>query len=118
MPKVSLPLASGTTRPGYPTGETESVAPAIYLGASVNLAYEAAAGASQRAGPFATAILRLALASGNVRIATGDGTVVATATATLLVGPGTEYIAIERGEYLAALSNDTTAGSLNITESL
>ena len=94
-----------------------TTAQVIHLGASQDLAYNAAGGASVRAGPFAAQVLRLALwVAGTVRISIGDGTVAATSSSTVIVGIGVEFIGIKSGQYLAAISNDATTGSLNITQ--
>ncbi len=112
---TALPLARAVADPGLTIGQVQ----AVFFGTSQNLAYNASGGASAQAGPFATSVLRLAIGkSSNVRIAVGDSTITATATSAMLVGPGTEYIGITSGQYLAAISDDATTGSLNITTTL
>jgi hypothetical protein len=92
-------------------------------GASQNLAYNIAGGASAASAAFgsqtywirvcATGVIS---ATSGVRIIIGDGTPTATATVTLLPLGWVEIIAVSPGQKIAALSNDAVAGSLSITE--
>lgn len=102
-----------------PRGFSSDAVQVILWGTSANLSFNAAGGASVRNGPWDTSCLRLAIgAAQNVRVNVGDGTVVATSASALFVGPGVEHIAIQPGQYVAAISDDAGTGSLNITEAL
>ena len=94
-------------------------------GASQNIAYNAAGGASTASTAFGaqTYWIRVcavatypAVTGDGVRIVVGDGTPTATATSTLLPLNWVETIAVTPGQKIAALSNNATTGSLNITE--
>ncbi len=93
-------------------------------GASQNLAYNAAAGASAASAAFGSETYWIRVctvgvvgaANDGVRIVVGDGTPTASATSTLLPLNWVEIIAVTPGQKIAALSNNTTAGSLSVTE--
>jgi hypothetical protein len=96
---------------------------AFRQGASQNLAYNAAAGASAASAAFGTQTywIRVAApgvvaAGSGVRIVVGDGTPTASATSVFLPLNWIEVIAVTPGQKIAALSNDTTGGNLSITE--
>ena len=92
-------------------------------GASQNLAYATAGGASAASSAFGaqTYAIRVTApgslsATVGVRIAVSDGTPTATATSTLLPVNWVEYIVVTPGQKIAAVSNDTVAGTLSVTE--
>ena len=81
-----------------------------------DLTFNAAGGSSVRSTQLTLRTIRLALGKqANVRLAIGDVTVTATAAGFLFVGPGTEFFQIESGQYIAAISDDTTTGTLNVS---
>jgi hypothetical protein len=95
------------------------------LGASQNLAYNAAGGASAASAAFGaqTYQIRVVALSGaaaalndGVRVVVGDGTPAAGATSTLLPLNQPEYLTCAPGQKIAALSNNASTGSLNVTE--
>ena|SRR5215211_155963 len=91
-------------------------------GASQNVAFAAAGGASAASVAFGTQTyqIRVVFVSGTagaaVRIVVGDGTPVATATSTLLPAGWIEMLTVSPGQKIAVLSNDVGTGSLNVTE--
>jgi len=87
------------------------------LGASQNRAYNAAGGASLQTTAFATTTwaIMIAVTGDGVRIAIGNDPT-ASSTSTLLLGPGMYIFAAPPGGKLAALSNDATPGTINVTE--
>jgi|RhiMetdeSRZDD1v2_1073273.scaffolds.fasta_scaffold797566_2 hypothetical protein len=95
------------------------------LGASQNVAYNAAGGASAASTVFGAqtyqvrvvAISGVAAAIGDaVRIVVGDGTPTATATSTVLSVNQAEYLTCTPGQKVAVLSNNASTGTLNVTE--
>jgi len=103
-----------------PVGSNGYPLPAYQLGASQNVAYNAAGGASTQStvvGASTTLILVAAtLGTGNgVRIAVGANPT-ASSTTTLLPASGVYAISVQPGWVIAVLSNDTNTGSINITE--
>lgn len=91
------------------------------LGASQNLAFNAAGGASVASTAFGVQTYQVRVsftgAAGNgARITVGDGTPVAGAASTLLPANWVEYITVTPGQKLAAISDTATAGTLSITE--
>jgi hypothetical protein len=116
---LSYPAVSAAQSDSPPSGK--QILPAISWGASSNLAYNAAGGAATSAGPFSTGVIRLALSSGNVYLAIGSTSGNAQSAlnpGTLIMGPGIEFVAIPNGWYLAAISEDTGTGSINITSAV
>lgn len=94
-------------------------------GASANLPYAAAGGASAPSAAFGaqTYWIRVcavanypAVTGDGVRIVVGDGTPTAGAASTLLPLDWVEVIAVTPGQRIAAISNNATTGSLSITE--
>jgi hypothetical protein len=103
-----------------PTGALSS----FRQGASQNVAYNAAGGASAASTAFGTQTkaIRIAVtgaitATGGVRIV-GDGTPTASATSTLLPVNWVEFITVTPGQKIAVLGNDTVTGNLSVTELL
>lgn len=105
--------------------ETDGL-PAIQWGASQDIAYPATGSTAVSAGPFETGILRLALSSAGSGIRAARGSSAAAAIAacqgvgnsppgTWMPGSMIEYLAINPGDYIAAVSNDGNVGNLNIT---
>jgi hypothetical protein len=95
------------------------------LGASQNVAYNAAGGASAASTAFGTQTRYVQLvaasavavaASDGVRIVIGDGTPTATATSTLLPLNWVAVYECTPGQKVAALSHNASTGSLSITE--
>lgn len=95
------------------------------LGASQNVAYNAAGGASAASTAFGSqtfqicvvAISAVAAAAGDaVRIVVGDGTPTAGATSSVLPLNVVEYFTCSPGQKIAVLSNNASTGTLNITE--
>jgi hypothetical protein len=100
-------------------------APSSRLGASQNVAYNAAGGASAASAAFGaqtfqirvSAVSAAAAAVGDgVRIVIGDGTPAASATSTLLALNWEAYFTVTPGQKIAVLSNNASTGSLNVTE--
>lgn len=88
----------------------------IFWGASSNISFNASGGAATLGGPYQSSVIRIACgAARNVRLAIGDSGVTAGAGSTLFVGPGVEFIGITPGQYVSAISDDASAGSINIT---
>src|SRR3979409_2370275 len=94
-------------------------------GASQNVAYAAAGGASAASSAFSPETYWIqvcavatypAVTGDGVRIKVGDGTPVADATRTLLPLNWGEIIAVTPGQKIAALSNNATTGTLSVTE--
>jgi hypothetical protein len=91
--------------------------------ASQGLAFAGSAGASAASAAFASqtrwvmvaAVGNYAIGSG-VRIAIGDGTPVASASSTLLPVNFPMIFACTPGQKVAAISNDSSTGSLSVTE--
>jgi hypothetical protein len=96
---------------------------AIRYGATQNLAYNAAGGASVQSAPFntKTGVVRLAVhipsTGSGVRIAVGTNPV-ASATSTLYPGSMIEFVMLGQGELVAIISDDANTGSINITEAM
>src|ERR1700694_2246743 len=93
-------------------------------GASQNVAYAAAGGASAPSAVFGPAtywirVCAVGLPSATldgVRIVVGDGTPVADANSTLLPLNWVEIIAVTPGQKIAVLGNNSGTGSVNVTE--
>jgi hypothetical protein len=93
-------------------------------GASQNVAYAAAGGASAASAAFGSQIYWIRVASvgvpsatlDGVRIKVGDGTPVADANSTLLPLNWAEIIAVTPGQKIAVLGNNTGTGSVSVTE--
>jgi hypothetical protein len=111
---ISTPTAQHAGSPHY--ASVPVILPDNADGA--DLAYNASGGAVVSAGPFNTSVIRIAIGTtGNFRFWRGaQGS--QTGTGVLFVGPGVEYFGINPGEYVNAISNDTSAGTLNITPAL
>jgi hypothetical protein len=91
------------------------------LGASQNLAFNAAGGGSVASAAFGTQTYQVRVtftgpAGNGVRITVGDGTPTAGASSTLLPAGWVEYLTVTPGQKLAAISDTATAGTLSITE--
>lgn len=96
---------------------------AFVEGASQNVAFAAAGGASAASTAFGsqTRYLRLCFvgvvsATAGARYVVGDGTPTAAATSTLLPPNWVQYVACNPGQKVAVISNDATTGSLSIVE--
>lgn len=114
-PQVSMALSDAPSNNSYQT------CPAISWGASVNLTYQNNSGSGVSAGPFSTGVVRIAQPSGNVYVAIGSSSVNAIANlnpGTLVIGPEVEFVAVPNGWYVAAISFDTTTGTINLTSAL
>jgi hypothetical protein len=93
-------------------------------GASQNVAYAAAGGASAASAAFGSQTYWIRVASvglpsatlDGVRIKVGDGTPVADANSTLLPLNWVEIIAVIPGQKIAVLGNNTGTGSVSVTE--
>ena len=92
-------------------------------GATQNVAYNAAGGASAASTAFGsqTRAIRVAVpgvisATSGVRILVGDGTPTATATSALLPVGWVEYCIVTPGQKIAVLGNDAVTGNLSVTE--
>ena len=93
-------------------------------GASQNVSYAAAGGASAASTAFGSetywirvcAVGVLSATLDGVRIVVGDGTPTATATSTLLPLNWPEIIACTPGQKIAVLGNNTGIGTVNVTE--
>jgi hypothetical protein len=92
-------------------------------GASQNVAYNAAGGASAASTAFGsqTRAIRVCVpgvvaAGSGVRVIVGGGTPTATATSTLLPTNWVEYYIVTPGQKIAVLGNDTVTGNLSVTE--
>jgi hypothetical protein len=105
------------------TGADGHAIQAIRQGASQNVAYNAAGGASVQSTVLAakTVCVMISVHIGStgtgVRIAMGVNPV-ATSNSTLLPGSGTWFWDIAPGWLIAAISDDGNAGSINITEAV
>ena len=95
------------------------------LGASQNVAYNAAGGASTASTAFGSQTTQIrVLATSGVAGAIGDGVRViieagtpsAVATSTVIPLNIPEYFSVSPGQKIAALSNNASTGSLNVTE--
>ena len=95
------------------------------LGASQNVAYNAAGGASAASAAFGaqTYQIRVVAMSGvagavgdAVRVVVGDGTPTAAATSALLPLNQAEYLTCTPGQKIAVLSNNASTGTLNVAE--
>jgi hypothetical protein len=98
---------------------------AARLGASQNVAYAAAGGASAASALFGAQTYQIrvvatsavaAAANDGVRIVVGDGTPTAGTTSTLLPLNLPEYFTCTPGQKVAVLSNNASTGSLSVTE--
>lgn len=94
-------------------------------GASQNVAFAAAGGASAASTAFGgqTYQIRVAVSgtgfvagTGGVRIRIGDGTPTATATDTFLTNLTNEYFNVTPGQKVAVIGNDAGVGNLSVTE--
>lgn len=94
-------------------------------GASQNVAFAAAGGASAASTVFGTQTYQILLSvsgtsfvagTGGVRIRIGDGTPTATATDTFLPVGVIEYFAVTPGQKVAVIGNDAGTGTLSVTE--
>jgi hypothetical protein len=93
-------------------------------GASQNVAYAAAGGASAASAAFGSQIYWIRVASvgvpsatlDGVRIKVGDGTPVADANSALLPLNWVEIVAVTPGQKIAVLGNNTGTGSVSVTE--
>ena len=93
-------------------------------GASQNIAYAAAGGASTASTAFGAQtywirVCAVGVVSGTldgVRVAVGDGTPTASATSTLLPLNWVEIINVTPGQKIAVLGNNTLTGTINVTE--
>jgi hypothetical protein len=92
-------------------------------GAAQNVAYNAAAGASTQSSAFGSQTYWIRVSAVGVVNGTNDGVRIkvgdnptASATTTLLPLNWVEWIKCTPGQKAAALSNNTTAGSLSVTE--
>jgi len=92
-------------------------------GATQNVAYNAAGGASAASAAFGpeTYWIRVSApgvlsATSGVRIKVGDGTPAADATSTLLPVNWVEVVQVTPGQKIAAISNDSVTGNLSVTE--
>src|SRR5262245_46164501 len=95
------------------------------LGASQNVAYNAAGGASAASAAFGAqtyqirvlAVSGVAAAIGDaVRVVVGDGTPTASATSAALPLNQVEYLTCTPGQKIAVLSNNASTGTLNVVE--
>lgn len=103
-----------------PGGEAVALQ-AIQWGAARDLVFNSSGGASVLVGPLNTTLVRISyIGTGSVRVAIGvDTSVAAAATSTLMGGsPFVEHVVVPFGGYVAALSNDASGGTLNITQAL
>ena len=97
---------------------------AFRQGASQNVAYAVAGGASAASTAFGSqtywirvvAVGVVGATNDGVRILVGDGTPTAVATSTLLPLNWVETYAVSPGQKIACLSNNATVGNLNVTE--
>ena len=93
-------------------------------GASQNVPYAAAGGASAASAAFGSQIYWIRVASvgvpsatlDGVRIKVGDGTPVADANSALLPLNWVEIVAVTPGQKIAVLGNNTGTGSVSVTE--
>lgn len=93
-------------------------------GASQNISYAAAGGASAASTAFGAQtywirVVAVGVLSGTldgVRIIVGDGTPTASSTTTLLPLNWVEWIAVSPGQKIAVLGNNTGTGTVNVTE--
>jgi outer membrane protein W len=94
-------------------------------GASQNVAFNAAGGASAASTAFGaqTRQIRLAVSgtsfvagTGGVRFVIGDGTPTASATSSFLPNVAVEYFIVTPGQKVAVLGNDAGTGNLSVTE--
>lgn len=115
MPKIAAHGAS----------DTDAI-PAIQWGASSDIAYPATGTTAVTGGPYQTGILRLALntSGSGVRVGRGSSSAAAIAACagvgnsppgTWIPGSAIEFVAINPGDYIAVVSNDTNTGNLNVT---
>lgn len=108
-----LPLPSGAateTKQDSGIAATQALAPAT-LGASSDVSFT---DASAQSGALTGALIRVVAKDAACRIAiAADPT--ATATDTLIMEGQVEYFAITSGHKVAAIRDDTTDGTLNIT---
>jgi hypothetical protein len=97
-----------------------SSVPAIQIGTSQDLAYNAAGGANKQSAAFGaqTTLIEVAahVTGSGVRIATGVNPDATSGTNKLLPGSGTWFFVVAPGWKLSAVSDDATAGTINITE--
>lgn len=106
-----------------PTGNNGVPIPAIQLGTSQNLSYNAAGGASAPSSAFGASTTLIAL---SVTLAAGQTGIrvqiaaapVASATTTLIPVTGMYFFAAAPGGKIAVLSDDANTGSVNITEAV
>jgi len=94
----------------WPRRVQETLSP-IKLGASEDVSFT---GTSAQSGALAGTTIRVCAKSADCRIKAGSNPT-ATATDTLLIDGVPEYFAWTSGEKLAAIRNDDTDGTLNIT---
>lgn len=97
-----------------------SSVPAIQIGTSQDITYNAAGGANVQSDAFGaqTTLIEVAahVTGSGVRIATGTDPDATSGTHKLLPGSGTWFFVVAPGWKLAAVSDDTATGVLNITE--
>jgi outer membrane protein W len=94
-------------------------------GASQNVAFNAAGGASAASTTFGVQTYQIRVAvsgtgfvagTGGARIVIGDGTPTATATSMFLPNAAVEYFTCTPGQKIAVLGNDAGTGNLSVTE--
>ncbi len=103
-------------------GFSGSAIPAVQIGTSQDLAYNAAGGANAQSNAFGikTSVIEVAahITGTGVRIAIGLNPDATSGTNKLLPGSGSWYFVVAPGWKLAAVSDDVTSGTLNITEAV
>lgn len=101
-------------------GLNGSAVPAIQIGTSQDLAYNAAGGANVQSAAFGdnTTLIEVSahITGSGVRIATGTNPNVTVGTHELLPGSGAWFFVVAPGWKIAAISDDATTGFINITE--
>ena len=94
-------------------------------GASQNVAFAAAGGASAASTAFGSETYQIRVSvsgtgfvtgTGGVRIRIGDGTPTAVATDVFLPSNWVEYFNVTPGQKIAVLGNDAGTGTLSVTE--
>lgn len=94
-------------------------------GASQNVAFAAAGGASAASTAFGSQTYQIRVSvsgtgfvagTGGVRVRIGDGTPTAAATDTFVPNTLFEYFIVSPGQKIAVLGNDAGVGNLSVTE--